>query len=94
MHLWNKAVSAISRFFQSEEENTWSLVLEPIYLTVGILAGFKGLIVRKFIPRVIQYVSSSDEKENSGSPDFPDSSDMLTQPAQTSCIDQNFSPGW
>lgn len=45
--------------------------------------------VRKLIQHVNKHVSSSNEKENSGLCDLPDSSDMLTQPAQARCTEQN-----
>lgn len=76
VHLWNKAVSAISRFFQSEDENTCSLVWSLFILLVGILTGFKGLRVRKVIQHVFKHAGKSDKRENSRF-HFPDSSGQL-----------------
>lgn len=47
--------------------------------------------VRNPIEHVNKYVSSNTEKEKSELHDLHSSSDMLTQPAQASCIKQNCS---
>ena len=80
MHRWTKAISAISRFFQDEEKDMPSLILKPMKLVMDVLAGFKGLRVRKLINK---HGGLSNRKKNLRFYDLPNSSDMLRQQVHT-----------